>query len=220
MRMNPQRGIPASKWLARITPEKLETALHLNSDEPRADFLATCLAGKNFPDTLSLANAIRQSLAPLIGDPEEIEKTIRRVFQAIRIAVNEEFIALDTFLRLFPTCLKPGGRIAILTFHSGEDRRVKQTFKILHRAGLLSEISSSPITPTPQERHQNPRSTSAKLRFATLATELDEKQSSTQSFCIPSKLKALNEGVIETGGRPDHPPQESIAWSVERRRRS
>jgi 16S rRNA (cytosine1402-N4)-methyltransferase len=169
MRMNPQRGLPASKWLAGITPERLASALYLNADEPRADMLSTCLAGKHFPDTVSLANAIRQSLAPFIGDPAEIEKAIRRVFQAIRIAVNEEFIALDTFLRLFPSCLKPGGRIAILTFHSGEDRRVKQSFKALHRAGLLSEISSSPVTPTPQERHQNPRSTSAKLRFATTA---------------------------------------------------
>jgi 16S rRNA (cytosine1402-N4)-methyltransferase len=169
MRMNPHRGLPASQWLARIKPEKLETVLSFNSDEPRADLLAPCLAGKNFPDTPSLANAIRQCLAPVTGDANEIEKTIRRVFQAIRIAINEEFIALDAFLRVFPACLKPGGRIAILTFHSGEDRRVKQCFKTLYRAGILSEISSDPIIATPQERHQNPRSTSAKLRFATLA---------------------------------------------------
>ena len=167
MRMNPQRGLPASEWLARTTPEKLEAALHLNSDEPRAALLATALTGKTFPDTPSLATAIRQTLTPTLGDPGEIERTIRRVFQAIRIAVNEEFTALDTFLRAFPACLKPGGRIAILTFHSGEDRRVKQTFKTLHREGVLSEISDTPLTPTPHERHQNPRSTSAKLRSAT-----------------------------------------------------
>lgn len=166
MRMNPQRGLSAADWLARSSPEKIESALHYHSDEPHAALLATALAGKTIPDTLALAAAIRLTL----GETEETERAIRRVFQAIRIAVNEEFTALDTFLRTFPTCLKPGGRIAILTFHSGEDRRVKKSFKAHHHHGLLSEISDSPLIPSPTERHQNPRSTSAKLRSAVAAT--------------------------------------------------
>jgi 16S rRNA (cytosine1402-N4)-methyltransferase len=92
--------------------------------------------------------------------------TVRRVFQAVRIAVNEEFVALDTFLRVLPDCLKPGGRAAILTFHSGEDRRVKKVFQSGVRDGVFSEISEGVITAGPEERRANPRSAPAKLRWA------------------------------------------------------
>jgi 16S rRNA (cytosine1402-N4)-methyltransferase len=163
MRMNPGRGLSAADWLARITPEKLELALHDHSDEPRAESLAAALAGKSFRSTLELANAVRQAVR---ADADELELTVRRVFQAVRIAVNEEFIALDAFLRVLPACLKPGGRAVILTFHSGEDRRVKKSFQAGLRDGLFSEISESVITASPEERRLNPRSAPAKLRWA------------------------------------------------------
>jgi 16S rRNA (cytosine1402-N4)-methyltransferase len=91
---------------------------------------------------------------------------VRRVFQAIRIEVNEEFTALDTLLRILPQCLNPGGRVAILTFHSGEDRRVKKAFQAAREEGLYQEIARRVLRATPEERHANPRSTSAKLRWA------------------------------------------------------
>ena len=100
------------------------------------------------------------------ADEDELELTVRRVFQAVRIAVNEEFIALDAFLRVLPACLKPGGRAVILTFHSGEDRRVKKAFQAGLRDGLFSEISENVITAGPEERRLNPRSAPAKLRWA------------------------------------------------------
>ena len=91
---------------------------------------------------------------------------MRRVFQALRIAVNDEFGALDTFLRHLPNCLKPGGRVAVLTFHSGEDRRVKRAFKNGWQDGTYAAISAEVIRASPAEQRANPRSKSAKLRFA------------------------------------------------------
>ena len=166
MRMNPNRGLSAADWLARISPAKLELALHEHSDEPRAESLAAALAGKIFPRTLDLADAIR---AAVRADEIELELTVRRVFQAVRIAVNEEFVALDAFLRALPGCLKPGARVAILSFHSGEDRRVKKAFQIGLRDGLFSEVSDGVITAGPDERRINPRSAPAKLRWAVRA---------------------------------------------------
>jgi 16S rRNA (cytosine1402-N4)-methyltransferase len=91
---------------------------------------------------------------------------IRRVFQALRIAVNEEFSALETLLRQLPACLNPGGRVAILTFHSGEDRRVKKSFEAAFHNGRYAAIAHEVLRPTAAERHTNPRSAAAKLRWA------------------------------------------------------
>lgn len=164
MRMNPGRGVSAAEWLSKISAEKFEFALHNHSDEPRAQSLAEALAGKDFPTTTLLAKAIREAVR--VADEEEIERTVRRVFQAVRIAVNEEFTAIDAFLRALPNCLKPGGRVAVLSFHSGEDRRVKQAFKLGVRDGIFSEMSDGTVVAGPEERRLNPRSTSAKLRWA------------------------------------------------------
>ncbi len=165
MRMNPGRGLSAADWLAKVSAEKLETALHVNADEPRAESLAKALAGGSFSSTAAFAKAIRESVR--ISDEEELDLTVRRVFQAVRIAVNEEFIALDAFLRALPNCLKSGGRAAVLTFHSGEDRRVKQAMKDGIRTGAFSEMSEGIIVAGPEERRLNPRSSSAKLRWVT-----------------------------------------------------
>jgi 16S rRNA (cytosine1402-N4)-methyltransferase len=164
MRMNPQRGFPASALLNKTSPAALAELLLENADEPRAKELATALAGKNFATTKTLAAAIRTTL-PRLGR-DELDLTVRRVFQALRIAVNDEFSALDMLLRHLPTCLNPGGRVAILTFHSGEDRRVKKAFAAGLRDGLYAAIADEVIRPTPEERHDNPRSSPAKLRWA------------------------------------------------------
>ncbi len=164
MRMNPNRGIPASSWLARITPAKLAAALHHHADEPRAESLAAALAGRTFLSTLDLARAVREAVR---ADDEEIELSVRRVFQTVRIAVNDELLALDAFLNVLPHALAPGGRAAILTFHSGEDRRVKKSLLAGLQSGAFSAISETVITASPEERRANPRSTPAKLRWAT-----------------------------------------------------
>lgn len=166
MRMNPTRGLSAADWLARTDAAKLERVLRENADEPNAELIAMELAGRRFLSTAQLALAI-QSISGIRDDEKDL--TMRRVFQAIRIAVNEEFTALDAFLRSLPDCLKPGGRVAILTFHSGEDRRVKKCFQAGLRDGVFADISNRVITASSEERHENPRSTSAKLRWAVRA---------------------------------------------------
>ena len=162
--MNPRRGQPVSALLAQVSPEKLSVLLADNADEPHAQLLAASLAGRTFPTTDTLAKAIRTALTHLGRETQEL--SIRRTFQALRIAVNDEFSALDTLLRLLPGCLNPGGRVAFLTFHSGEDRRVKKAFEAGRREGSYQEISSEVRRPSAEERHANPRSASAKLRWA------------------------------------------------------
>ena len=122
------------------------------------------LAGRRLATTSELAGAIRQVLGRVSRDDQDL--CIRRVFQALRIAVNDEFSALDMLLRHLPVCLNPGGRVAILTFHSGEDRRVKKAFEAGLRDGHYAGIAREILRPTSQERHDNPRSSPAKLRWA------------------------------------------------------
>ncbi len=164
MRMNPLRGQPASAFLEKIAVPELAVLLVENSDEPRPYEIAKAIAGRKYNTTTELASAIRDSLPRISEDEQTL--SIRRVFQALRIAVNDEFSALDTFLRNLPACLKANGRVAILTFHSGEDRRVKKSFDAGLRDAHYSEISHEVLRPGPDERHKNPRSTPAKLRWA------------------------------------------------------
>jgi 16S rRNA (cytosine1402-N4)-methyltransferase len=164
MRMNPHRGFPASVLLEKTSPVALAKLFEENADEPRANELAHALSGRTFPTTKALGAAVRAAL-PRLGR-DEADLTVRRVFQALRIEVNDEFSALDMLLRYLPACLNPSGRVAILTFHSGEDRRVKKAFEAGLREGVFAGIAHEVIRPTPDERHDNPRSSPAKLRWA------------------------------------------------------
>jgi len=164
MRMNPQRSQPASALLQKIKADALAALLVDYSDEPHAATLAPTLAGKVFRTTRELDEAIRAAL-PRLGRAD-LDLTVRRVFQALRIAVNDEFSALETLLRNLPACLNPGGRVAILTFHSGEDRRVKKSFEANYRNGIYAEISREILRPSAEEQRANPRSSPAKLRWA------------------------------------------------------
>lgn len=164
MRMNPSRGQPASTYLARIGAGALGEVLAENADEPFAEALGQALAGRQFMQTTELAEAVREALPRL--PEEERERSVRRVFQAVRIAVNDEFGALEALLRALPSCLARGGRVAILTFHSGEDRRVKKAFQAGLREGQYEEIARDVLRPTGEECRANPRATPAKLRWA------------------------------------------------------
>ncbi len=168
MRMNPQKGLSASEWLAKISLQELEQQLAENADEPQAESLARTILQAQSRDPLkttqSLVAVVRRVMSPQAE--ANINATVQRVFQAIRIAVNDEFGALDALLRQIPSAMKPGGRVAILSFHSGEDRRVKSAFKAGLAKSLFSQISDEVLRPSFAEQHANPRSASAKLRWA------------------------------------------------------
>lgn len=167
MRMNPRRGQAASALLQKVKPDALADLLTGNADEPHAATLAPLLAERHFATTGALAEAVRTALPRL--SPDERDLAVRRVFQALRIAVNEEFSALDALLRQLPACVNPGGRIVMLTFHSGEDRRVKRAFEQGLREGAYREIAREVLRAKPAEVRSNPRAASAKLRWAVRA---------------------------------------------------
>ncbi len=172
LRMNPHKGVPASALLATLEAAPLAALLRENADEPHAEAIARrCVALRGILDTTTaLAGAVRAALPA--APKEEMDDAIRRTFQALRIAVNGEFSALDSLLSVLPHCLNPGGRAAILTFHSGEDRRVKHAFAAGLANGLYREIAPEVTRATPEERHDNPRATAAKLRWAVRAGEV------------------------------------------------
>jgi 16S rRNA (cytosine1402-N4)-methyltransferase len=170
LRLNPERGAPASEFLKTVSVEKLKAVLEENADEPHAQTIAAAIKECPGPlaTTAQLAEAVRGGLKKAhsnLGD-DLIKKCLQRVFQALRIEVNGEFSALDRFLEALPWCVKPGGRIAILTFHSGEDRRVKKAFFKGEEEGVYSSVAQTPARPSAAERHSNPRSACAKLRWA------------------------------------------------------
>lgn len=171
MRMNPSRGEPASRLIARLSEGKLAELLEENADEPHAAFVAGLLKQQPIETTHALESLVRLGLAAM--DPgltkPEIKLSVRRTFQALRIAVNDELSVLDALLRALPLNLGPGGRVAILTFHSGEDRRVKKAFQSGYRAGIYSAIATDVIRSTTEELHANRRAQAAKLRWAVRA---------------------------------------------------
>ena len=167
LRLNPMRGSPASALLQSISADALAELLTNNADEPHALLIAEEIKRRTsaIATTRQLADTVRSALEG-ISDVSAQKKTLARTFQALRIAVNDEFGVLNRFLEVLPWCMKPGGRAAILTFHSGEDRRVEQSFQKFLGANVYSRVATEPQRPTPEEQRSNPRSTSAKLRWA------------------------------------------------------
>jgi 16S rRNA (cytosine1402-N4)-methyltransferase len=171
LRLNPNKGVPVSEMIQKMSEKELSLVLFENADEPHHLRLAASIYKKRFEihTTQDLNNLIRHSLQGVVNNAEDMKNAVQRCFQALRIAVNEEFIVLDRFLDALPSILSPHGKVAILTFHSGEDRRVKKSFQKLYRAGIYSGISDGCIRPSFEEQENNPRSRCAKLRYATRA---------------------------------------------------
>lgn len=173
LRLNPQKGISAAECLKQISKEEFEGMLIENSDEPYAKEIARTVKsamrkGRKVETTTQLRELIEEALAflPEAERKEVVKKSCARTFQALRIDINKEFEVLEMLLEKLPDVMAPGGRIAILTFHSGEDRLVKKTFQRMKKEGLYSEVAKDVIRPSAQECVRNSRAKSAKLRWA------------------------------------------------------
>ncbi|MEG2775182.1 MAG: 16S rRNA (cytosine(1402)-N(4))-methyltransferase RsmH, partial [Acetivibrio sp.] len=179
LRLNPDKGIPASERLKTITQEELQGMLTENADEPFAEEISKMIVsqikkGIDISTTTKLKEMLEDLLETIpqnkglngIERKEITKKTCQRTFQALRIDVNREFEVLYEFLEKLPDVLEKGGRVAILTFHSGEDRLVKKSFKKLWGEGIYKEISTEVIRPSGEECNMNRRARSTKMRWA------------------------------------------------------
>lgn len=176
LRLNPEKGESAADRLLHVSYEELRGMLEENSDEPYADEIAKEILKRNrrndkIKTTIDLKDTIETALSfiPEKERKEAVKKSCQRCFQALRIDVNSEFEVLYSFLDKLPDILSPGGRVAILTFHSGEDRLVKKAFKTGKKMGLYSEIAEDVIRPSAEECNMNPRARSTKMRWAVKA---------------------------------------------------
>ena len=173
LRMNPEKGISAADRLRRLSQPSLEGMLIENADEPHAEIISKAIIseiqkGTYISTTKHLSQIIELALQfiPASEREFEVKKSCQRSFQALRIDVNQEFQSIYDFLEKLPDALAPGGRVAILSFHSGEDRLVKKSFKRLFKAGIYKEISSEIIRPSEEECNVNRRARSTKMRWA------------------------------------------------------
>ncbi len=171
MRMNPAHGEPASHLLARLSADKLAALLVDHADEPHAVLIASLLKQEPITTTHAFERIVRTGLGQALPrlSKTDVKMSVRRTFQALRIAVNAEFSALEALLRALPQCLAPGGRVAIITFHSGEDRRVKKAFQSGYRAGVYARVATEVIRSAKEETFANRRAAPAKLRWAVRA---------------------------------------------------
>ncbi|WP_243125336.1 16S rRNA (cytosine(1402)-N(4))-methyltransferase RsmH [Clostridium transplantifaecale] len=175
LRLDSQKGVSAAERLKELSREELEGMLWENSDEPYAAEIARTVVAERrkgaIDTTTKLRQAIEKALAflPEAERKEAVKKSCQRTFQALRIDVNSEFEVLEEFLDKLPYVLSPGGRAAILTFHSGEDRLVKKSFKRLKKEGVYSEVADEVIRPSAEECAMNGRARSTKMRWAVRA---------------------------------------------------
>lgn len=173
LRLNPSKGISATERLKNISQDELHGMLLENADEPYSAEIARGIItaikkGVSITTTSQLQQIIKDALKfiPEKERNEEIKKSCQRCFQALRIDVNKEFEVLYEFLEKLPAALAKGGRVAILTFHSGEDRLVKKSFQHFYREGIYKEIATEAIRPSAAECNSNSRARCAKLRWA------------------------------------------------------
>lgn len=171
MRMDPTRGSPASTLLNRLSEQELADAILEFGDEEDAPEIARLIVERRKQQPIQTTEQLTQ----IICDARDftLERAAgaklhpaARTFQAIRILVNREIANLDRLLRVLPSVLKPGGIAAIISFHSGEDRRIKHSFRELQRSGIYSADGRDPLVADEAEIKENPRARSAKLRWA------------------------------------------------------
>ena len=164
LRFDPTRGEPARRLVNRLSPEHLADLIYQYGEERYSRRIARAIAERRRENPIETAADLAELVRRCVPRSryERIDPATR-TFQALRIAVNEELKSLEIALRRIPDCLKPGGRFVVISFHSLEDRRVKEAFRSDAR---LTALTRKPLTPTAAETESNPRSRSAKLRVA------------------------------------------------------
>jgi len=168
MRMDPTRGKTAAEVLDRMSEEELaQSILELGDEEDAAKIAELIVRRRPIRTTQQLMEIVCEARDFTVQRAAGAKlHPAARTFQALRMIVNREMANLERLLTVIPSCLKPGGAAAIISFHSGEDRRVKQAFREGLRAGVYAKISEEAVTATEDEKVSNPRSRSAKLRWA------------------------------------------------------
>jgi 16S rRNA (cytosine1402-N4)-methyltransferase len=176
MRMDRSRGRTAAQLLATLPQDELARSLRELGDEPEAERVAALIVEARRRGPLERTGELARLLleAGRGGKPWRLHPKpgrwelhpAARTFQALRILVNRELANLEQLLRVLPGVLRPGGVAAVISFHSGEDRLVKAAFRAGQRDGLYADITPEPIRAGEAERSANPRSRSAKLRWA------------------------------------------------------
>lgn len=178
MRMDRSRGRTAAALIESLSETELADALAEIGDEPRAAEIARAIVRARSEEPIArtgrlaqivLAATPRRSAGGGITLNRWNNDSVARVFQTLRILVNREYGNLIELLRVLPDSLDPGGRVAIISFHSGEDRLVKKAFRAGVKQGIYRSVSPEPIRPTETEKAANPRARSAKLRVAVKA---------------------------------------------------
>jgi 16S rRNA (cytosine1402-N4)-methyltransferase len=179
MRMDRSRGRSAAQLLATISEPDLAQALRELGDEPEAERIAAALVAARQQTPLERTSDVTRVIVEATRPGETKERwrlhpsprrwnlhPAARTFQVLRILVNRELANLEQLLRVLPMLLAADGVAAIISFHSGEDRLVKAAFRDGYRTGLYSAVADEAVRAAPQERFANPRSRSAKLRWA------------------------------------------------------
>ncbi len=173
LRLNPEKGQSAAERLREMDEDEIAGMLVENADEPYAEEIARTVirfrkAGHDINTTGDMKRVIERALSflPKGEQKDAVKKSCARTFQALRIDINHEYEVLYELLEKLPDILNPGGKVAILTFHSGEDRLVKKSFKEYYKAGIYAEESRDVIRPSQEECIRNPRAKSTKMRWA------------------------------------------------------
>jgi 16S rRNA (cytosine1402-N4)-methyltransferase len=163
MRLDPTRGVPASRLLATLPEREIADLIYQFGEERHSRRIARRIVEARQTQPLSTTQQLAELVRRCVPRGRERIDPATRTFQALRIAVNEELTALEMLLRTLPRCVRLGGRAAIMSFHSLEDRRVKQAFR---ERSTWEPLTKKPMTASEQEVQANPRSRSAKLRAA------------------------------------------------------
>jgi len=163
LRFDPQEGLPAWQLLNQLPERELADIIYRYGEERFSRRIARAIVARRRPGHVWTAAELAELVRRCVGGRRERIDPATRTFQALRIAVNDELGHLQRGLSVLPDCLRPGGRLAIISFHSLEDRLVKEAFRSDVR---LQVLTKKPVRPTPAEAAENPRSRSARLRVA------------------------------------------------------